>query len=179
MTALDKEPENRQMVEKLKQTVLGKLPITVILFAATCVEGNFKQRVDQALSYLYQVIKIGNDASRTLFGIAAEIIQEEKIHGMYGDKTPSMDEIGTILSQGLQNLLVAVEAGVFARPDIIELMDHLHQLAYAVMAPESEAPERPEGVQLVLDAMSQMRKAFSESTEQEAGSHDDEGAESL
>jgi hypothetical protein len=39
----DRQPEKskRQMVARLKQTVLGKMPFMVILFAAACVEGSF------------------------------------------------------------------------------------------------------------------------------------------
>ena len=159
MVDTDPQQSNRQMIEQLKQTVFGKLPITVILLAATCVRDDFNKRMVRANEYIEQVIKTGNEASKTLFGITAEIIQEEKVYDLYGGQPPTMEDMGEILHQGLQQLLEAIEAGLFTREDIIELVDHLYRLAHRVMHPESDSPDKHESVQIALAAMDKMCEA--------------------
>lgn len=158
---------NRQMVEQLKQTVFGKLPIAVILFSATFVDGRFKERIAQAVDYIHKVIRTGNEASKILFGITAEIIQEGNINALFGGKPPDMDELGEIVAQCLDGLLGAIEAGVFVRKDIEELMGHLRQLAYTVILPESSEPDENERVKFALSVVEKMGAAISEENEPE------------
>jgi hypothetical protein len=78
-----------------------------------------------------------------------------------------MDEIGEILHQGLEQLIGAVEAGLFARKDIVELTDHFYHLAHAVMLPESDAPDAHGNVQFALAAMAKMREAVAGGIDQD------------
>jgi hypothetical protein len=96
---------NHPLVQQLKESVFGKLPITVILFAATFVQGRFKERIERAVDYLHEVIRTGNQASKTLFGITADLIQEGDIYGLFGGETPDLDELGAVMAQCLEGLL--------------------------------------------------------------------------
>jgi hypothetical protein len=137
----------------------------VILFSTTCVEGDLGKRMTRATEYIDTVIKTGNDASRTLLGITSEIINDNQILEVFEGRQPDLDEIQETLHQGLVQLIGAVDAGLFARADIIELTEHLRQLAYQVMLPESDSPESHPKVGMALAALAKMREAVADSGE--------------
>jgi hypothetical protein len=155
------------LVQQLKESVFGKLPISVILFAATFVQGRHEERIGRAIDYLHEVIKSGNQASKTLFGITADLLQEDDIYGLFGGETPDLDELGAVMAQCLEGLLGAIEAGAFTRPEIAELMEHLSQLAHVVMLPESDRPEEHGQVRIAISVLAKMRAAIAEAGEGE------------
>lgn len=158
---------NHHLVQQLKESVFGKLPISVILFAASFVQGRFEERIGRAVDYLHEVIRTGNQASKTLFGITADLIQEGDIYELFGGEMPDMDELGAVMAQCLEGLLGAIEAGAFTRPEIVELMEHISQLAHVVMLPESDRPHEHGQVKIAISVLAKMRAAIAEAGEGE------------